>query len=604
MAIGTKRKASVVTKDTGGKRSRFLPEENPSITSAAGPKDSSNLTDAQYKDSTLEIEHGIVLRKYYPPEMTNQRALDYTAGKIERPITTLSRAIETTQSRRDSVSVGNAVVHWFKADTRTLDNKGLSLASEKAKSGGVPLIGIYLVSPQDFEAHLTAAVRVDFVLRNLAVLKNNLATLDIPLVVETVDKRRNVPRRLIELCQKWGARHVYCNAEYEVDELRREASLTLGCLDHGIAFNVVHDTCVVEPGELSSGSGSQFSVYSPWHRKWCAYLNAHPRQLDEYPCPEKNHEAARKLFPKLFDVAIPEAPESKRLSKEDEVKFHAMWPAGEHEAQARLKKFLAERIKVYHETRNIPSGNGTSTISPHLSAGTLSARTAVRLARDAAPQKKLTDDRKQGHSMWIGEVAWRDFYKHVLCHWPYICMNKPFKPEYSNIEWEYDLLQFQKWTQGRTGFPIVDAAMRQASTTGYMHNRCRMIVASFLAKDLLIDWRMGERWFMEHLIDGDFASNNGGWGFSASVGVDPQPYFRIFNPLLQSEKFDPTGQYIRKWVPELRDIKDNKGIHDPYGRGFEAVATKAGYPKPVVEHKAAREKALARYKAGIGRTTA
>lgn len=183
-------------------------------------------------------------------------------------------------------------------------------------------------------------------------------------------------------------------------------------------------------------------------------------------------------------------------------------------------------------------------------------------------------------------------------------MNKPFKPEYSNIEWEYDLSQFQKWTQGKTGFPIVDAAMRQASTTGYMHNRCRMIVASFLAKDLLIDWRMGEKWFMEHLIDGDFASNNGGWGFSASVGVDPQPYFRIFNPLLQSEKFDATGQYIRKWVPELREIQDNKGIHDPYGRGLEGAATKAGYPKPMVEHKVAREKALARYKAGIGRTTA
>lgn len=438
MAIGTKRKASVDATNVGGKRSRLLSQEKPSITSAAGSKSNSTLTsseistsepkpdpaqggkDAQYKDSTLEIKYGIVLRQYYPPEMTNQRVFDYTAGKIERPITTLSRVIETTQAQRDGIAVGNAVVHWFKADTRTLDNKGLSLASDKAKSKGVPLVGVYLVSPQDFEAHLTAPVRVDFVLRNLAVLKSDLATLDIPLFVETVDKRRNVPSRLIELCRKWGAHHVYCNAEYEVDELRREAALTLDCLDHGISFNVVHDTCVVKPGELSTGSGGQFSVYSPWHRKWCAYLNAHPQQLDAYPCPGKNPETARKVFSELFDTAIPEAPESKSLSKEDKVKFHAMWPAGEHEAQARLKKFLAARIRVYHDTRNIPSGNGTSTISPHLSAGTLSARTAVRLARDAAPQKKLTDDRKQGHSMWIGEVAWRDFYKHVLCHWPYI----------------------------------------------------------------------------------------------------------------------------------------------------------------------------------------
>jgi deoxyribodipyrimidine photo-lyase len=177
-------------------------------------------------------------------------------------------------------------------------------------------------------------------------------------------------------------------------------------------------------------------------------------------------------------------------------------------------------------------------------------------------------------------------------------MNKPFKPEYSNIEWSYDTSHFQAWTEGRTGFPIVDAAMRQLVHSGWMHNRCRMIVASFLAKDLLIDWRMGERFFMENLIDGDFASNNGGWGFAASVGVDPQPYFRIFNPLLQSEKFDPDGDYIRKWVPELKGVK-SKAIHDPYTRGAGPQAKKAGYPKPIVQHKGARERALAAYKKGI-----
>jgi len=179
-------------------------------------------------------------------------------------------------------------------------------------------------------------------------------------------------------------------------------------------------------------------------------------------------------------------------------------------------------------------------------------------------------------------------------------MNKPFKPEYSNIEWFYNKEHFDAWTRGKTGFPIVDAAMRQLTGMGWMHNRCRMIVASFLAKDLLLDWRMGERYFMEHLVDGDFASNNGGWGFAASVGVDPQPYFRIFNPLLQSEKFDPDGEYIRKWVPELRDIEGN-AIHDPYGRGAGPQAKRAGYPKPIVEHKGARERALAAYKKGISR---
>jgi len=177
-------------------------------------------------------------------------------------------------------------------------------------------------------------------------------------------------------------------------------------------------------------------------------------------------------------------------------------------------------------------------------------------------------------------------------------MNKPFKPEYSNIEWSYDLAHFQAWCDGRTGFPIVDAAMRQLNSIGWMHNRCRMIVASFLAKDLLVDWRMGERYFMEHLIDGDFASNNGGWGFSASVGVDPQPYFRIMNPLLQSEKFDPDGDYIRRWVPELREVSD-QAIHDPYERGAGALVQASGYPRPMVDHKRSRARALEAYKDGL-----
>lgn len=182
-------------------------------------------------------------------------------------------------------------------------------------------------------------------------------------------------------------------------------------------------------------------------------------------------------------------------------------------------------------------------------------------------------------------------------------MNKPFKPEYTNIEWEYNQEHFKAWCEGKTGYPIVDAAMRQLNHCGWMHNRCRMIVGSFLAKHLLLDWRMGERYFMEHLIDGDFASNNGGWGFSASTGVDPQPYFRIFNPLLQSEKFDLEGEYIRKWIPELAGVK-GKAIHDPYERGSGKEVEKKGYPKRIVDHKESRERCLARYKEGLGRATA
>jgi len=374
----------------------------------------------QYKDSTDEIKYGIVLRKYYPPEMTDDRAREYNSDNIERPIESLQKAIAETQSQRDAIGVGGSVVHWFKCDTRLTDNHALHLASKWAKAKGIPLICTYLISPQDFEAHLTAPVRVDFILRNLAILRQDLDKLNIPLYVETIQKRRKLPSRLMELCAEWDAKHVFCNAEYEVDELRREASLTVKGLDQGISFTVVHDTCVVEPGRLTSGSGGQLSVYTPWHRKWCAYLNQHLHELDPFPTPGANPPSARKKLAHLFRNEIPEAPESKRLSEEERVKFQTMWPAGEHEALDRLQKFLHERVAQYPNTRNIPSGNGTSVLSPHLAAGTLAARTVVRAAREAAPQKRITDDRKQGHSMWIGEVAWRDFYMHVLCHWPYI----------------------------------------------------------------------------------------------------------------------------------------------------------------------------------------
>ena len=577
------------------------------------------------KDSPPE-EYGIIDRQFYPPEMTNERCQQYKTNQIERPIETLEKAQKETQSQRDDTRVKDAVVHWFKCDLRITDNKALHLASEKAKSRGVPLICIHIISPQDYKAHMTSAVRVDFVLRTLEVLKEDLAQLDIPLHVETVEKRKAMPNRIFELCDKWGASHLYTNIEYEVDELRREALMTRTGLEHGVAVYAVPDSCVVAPGEISSGTGNQYSVYSPWfvrpfysnlgdylglrwltdvfvrYRAWIAYLHTHPHQLDLFDPPVKNPEDARRTFKDLFKCEIPEAPENKSLNSEERKRFRSMWPPGEHEARERLGKFLSEKVQKYAEARNSPAGNSTAVVSVHFASGTLSARTAVAAARDANTTRKL-DGGHKGIIGWISEVAWRDFYKHVLAHWPYICMNKPFKFEYSSIQWEYNDELFQKWCTGTTGYPFIDAAMRQLNHTGYMHNRARMAVASFLAKDLLIDWRMGERYFMEHLIDGDFASNNGGWGFSASTGVDPQPYFRIFNPLLQSEKFDPDGKYIRKWVKELEGM-DGKAIHDPYGKKQAKAAEKAGYPRMCVDHKASRERCLKRYKEGLGRDTA
>ncbi|GAD99258.1 deoxyribodipyrimidine photo-lyase Phr1, putative [Paecilomyces variotii No. 5] len=538
-------------------------------------------------------DFGIVLREFYPPEMSNERCLAYNDGVLERPIETLQRAYEETADQTRAIEANGAVVHWFKSDLRLHDNRALHLAYQTAKEKNIPLIGLYILSPQDLTAHLSSPARVDLTLRTLSQLKRDLSELDIPLYMETQESRKNIPQRIIDLCQKWGANKLYANLEYEVDELRREAKLIKLCASNAIKFETAHDTCVVPPGKLTSQQGKQYAVYSPWYRSWLGYLNENRDCLEPSEELGSNPGDARRSFKELFASEVPTAPENKQLSEEEQKYLSHLYPAGEHEALRRLEKFLEEKVRDYADARNTVSGQTTSILSPYFASGALSARTAVEQARKA--NKGSLQHGDAGLVQWIGEVAWRDFYKHVLVHWPFICMNKCFKPEFTNLEWEYDEGKFTMWCEGKTGFPIVDAAMRQLKQDKWMHNRTRMVVSSFLSKDLLIDWRRGERYFMENLIDGDFASNHGGWGFGSSTGVDPQPYFRIFNPLRQSERFDPDGEYIRKWVPELRDIKGPE-IHEPYTRGAEAIAQKSGYPRPIVDHATSRNLALQRYK--------
>ena len=239
-----------------------------------------------------EEKYGIVDRKFYPPEMTNERCRQYNEDILPRPVELLDAALEETAPDRNRIQVKDAVVHWFKCDLRIQDNKSLHLASEKAKSKGVPLICIYMASPQDFQAHMTSPVRVDFILRTLQVVKEDLAKLDIPLYVETVEKRKKLPGRIFELCEEWGVSHLFANTEYEVDELRREAAMVREGVGKGIDVTVVPDTCVVSPGELSSGAGRQYAVYSPWFRSWIAYLHAHPKHLDLYDKPAKKRSAS------------------------------------------------------------------------------------------------------------------------------------------------------------------------------------------------------------------------------------------------------------------------------------------------------------------------
>ena len=440
-------------------------KEPPSTPSEpAAKKPSANGT--AFDHSRAAETQGIVDRNFYPPEMSNERCAAYNNNEIPRPLAVLNKTLEETSGARKKIKPGSAVVHWFKRDLRMRDNRGLSLASAKAKAAGVPLVCVFLVSPQDYQAHVTSAVRVDFELRTLEVLKSDLAALDVPLHVETVLKRRAVPKRLLELCGTWGAQHVFCNIEYEVDELRREEKLVQQGLERSIDFTPVHDDVVVPPGALASGAGKQYSVYSPWYRSWVAHIHSDPSLLDEYEAPTLNAKTARERFEDIFSASIPSTPKVKSLTEEEKTRFHKLWPAGEHEAQERLDKFLKERVRGYADARNLPADNATSVLSVHFSTGTLAARTAVREARDANGSRNL-DGGNKGTITWISEVAWRDFYKHILVHWPYVCMSKPWKFEYSDIEWEYNEEHFERWCEGKTGFPIVDAAMRQLNHTGY-----------------------------------------------------------------------------------------------------------------------------------------
>jgi len=390
--------------------------KRPKTESAATPADRWKEPHPFHEDSE---RHGIVLRKYYPHEMSNDRARAYRSELIPRPIETLTTALLNTATDRARVKVSKAVVHWFKRDLRLADNKALRLASERAHETGASLIAVYLLSPQDFEAHLTSPARVDFIVRNLAILKQRLAELDIPLHVETVERRRNVPDRMLQLLREWNASHIFANMEYEVDELRRDANMIRLLASNGISMDVVHDTCVVPPGELRSGSGKQYSVYTPWFRSWIRHIHENLDLLETYDEPSQNPAATRQKYAALFECEIPSTPANKTLPGDDAERYRQLWPAGEEDARRRLHDFCEDRITSYKTERNLPAEAATSSLSPYLTSGVLSARTCVRTARDRNTTKKL-DGGNEGIQTWISEVAWRDFYRHVLVAAPYV----------------------------------------------------------------------------------------------------------------------------------------------------------------------------------------
>lgn len=363
-------------------------------------------------------DFGIVLRDFYPPEMNNERCAAYNDGLLERPIESLEKAYEETQEERQAIQPGRAIVHWFKSDLRLHDNRALQMAYQVARENDIPLLALYIMSPEDLTAHSTSPARVDLTLRTLARLQRDLGELDIPLYMETQQKRKEIPQRIIDLCQEWGANHLFANMEYEVDELRREATLIRLGAENGVKIEAAHDSCVVTPGQLASQQGKQYAVYTPWYRAWVAFLKANPEYLEVVDEPGANPGDARKHFKSLFDCEVPPTPDNKQLSDDQRKHLRQLYPESEHEGLRRLEAFLNEKVRQYDDGRNIPAQQNTSVLSPYFASGSLSARTAVAKARES--NKNQLDRNDPGTMAWISEVAWRDFYKHVLVHWPFI----------------------------------------------------------------------------------------------------------------------------------------------------------------------------------------
>lgn len=472
---------------------------------------------------------------------------------------------------------------WLRSDLRTDDSSALHHAAAAATRG---LAALYVLSPGDFTRHDTAAVRVDWILRTLAALSQDLAALNLPLLVRTAPTWQAVPELVAGVAKEISADAVYVNREYEVNERRRDERTAALLAAQGRAWHAFHDQTILPPADIRTQADGPFTVFSPFKRAFLKLFT----QRDGSPClpaPGKQPAAIAKAEP------VPA-----HLHGWTSTVDPALWPAGQAAARQRLDAFIATRLSGYKDGRDMPVLDATSSLSPHLAVGVISPRRCFNAALAANAGRLDTGD--AGALTWMSELIWREFYKHVLVHFPRVCMGRAFKPETDKLPWRTDPDHLRMWQIGRTGYPIVDAAQRQLLATGWMHNRLRMISAMFLSKDLFLDWRLGERYFMQHLIDGDLASNNGGWQWSASTGTDAAPYFRIFNPMSQSRRFDPDGTFIRRWVPELRDVQGDS-IHaptDPDDKAALPMLLRSGldYPEPIVSHAEARDRVLAAFK--------
>jgi deoxyribodipyrimidine photo-lyase len=429
-------------------------------------------------------------------------------------------------------------IFWFRRDLRLNDNAGLYHA---LKSGN-PVLPLFIFDKEILDKlEDKDDARVTFIYQAVEQLNKELQQQDSSLLV-LYDKATQAWDKIIK---EHNIAAVYTNHDYEPYATQRDNAIKEKLSKHNIGFNTFKDQVIFEKDEVVKDDGKPYTVYTPYQRKWYSTLN--PFYLKAYP--------TEKYLKNLAKTKALSLPTLKEMGFE---KSNTHFPAQQYHGV----------INDYKEKRNFPAIKGTSHIGLHLRFGTVSIR---ELAKTAHAHHEKT---------WLNELIWREFYMMILHHFPQT-MNHAFRPEYDRIKWVNNEEQFKAWCDGQTGYPIVDAGMRELNATGFMHNRVRMIVASFLSKDLLIDWRWGEHYFARKLLDYEMASNVGGWQWAAGSGTDAAPYFRIFNPDAQTKKFDPNLQYIKKWVPEYADF--------------------GHYPKPIIDHAFARERCLKVFKAALAK---
>jgi deoxyribodipyrimidine photo-lyase len=457
---------------------------------------------------------------------------------------------------------------WLTRDLRIRDHP--ALAAAVAEGDGV--VPVFCFDDRLLKGRHASGPRTQFLLECLADLRRSLRERGSDLVIRREGPERELPR----LAREIGARSIHASADLSPFARRRQRRVEAACRRQGIALELHEGVAALELGDIRTGGGGPYTVFSPFHRRW---LDAPRRSVLRAPGELSRMPAG---------VRLGRLPSLEALGLAQDMDGPAQ--GGETEARRTLDRFLAGPVRRYGSAHDALAEDGTSRLSPYLHFGCLSPRQVEhRLPRGA------------GADAFRRQLAWRDFYGHVLLHFPRNARSE-FQDRYrGRIKWSYAKRPFDAWREGRTGFPLVDAGMRQLRREGWMHNRARLVVGSFLTKDLGIDWRWGERWFMRMLVDGDEANNNGNWQWIASVGTDPAPaYRRIYNPARQQERHDPDGSYVRRYVPELEPVPD-AFIAEPW-RMPDDVQRDVGcvigidYPSPIVDHRVAREEALARYR--------